>query len=240
MTVVISGTDGVDTPAVEINGNTTYLLGGIFYLTSGTGATYDTPDNARALYVECVGGGGGGGGVDGAGAGTGGGAGGGAGGGYTAKFITSPVSSYTYTVGAGGTGGAAGLNNGVKGGNTTFAGGGVSLSGEGGDPGSGQTASSSNAYYNAVSGGDGTGGDVIIGGQRGGPRSRGNFAQYYGGNGGGSFFGQGAGGAGGSNSAGLDGLRYGCGGGGGANDGTTSNYAGGDGAQGVIRITVYY
>ena len=84
MTVVISGTDGVDTPAVEINGNTTYLLGAITYLTSGTAATYTTPTNARALYVECVGGGGGGGGVDGQGAGTGRVAAAGGGGGFAA------------------------------------------------------------------------------------------------------------------------------------------------------------
>jgi hypothetical protein len=50
----------------------------------------------------------------------------------------------------------------------------------------------------------------------------------------------GDGGVGGTNAAGEAGIRYGCGGGGGGVDGTTSNYAGGAGYQGVIRITVYY
>jgi len=241
MTVVISGTDGVDTPAVEINGNTTYLLGAITYLpTTGSSLTYTTPTNARALYVECVGGGGGGGGVDGQGAGTGAGAGGGSGAGYVAKFITSPAASYTYTVGAGGAAGASGANNGGDGGNTTFAGGSVTLSATGGNGGLGHTASASNAYYAGAAGSDGSGGDIVIGGQRGGARSRGNFVQYFGGDGAGSVFGVGNGGVGGNNSAGDAGVRYGCGGGGGGVDGTTSNYAGGAGYQGVIRVTVYY
>ena len=225
---------------VAASGTAAYLLKGITYLTSGTALTYTTPANVRALYVECVGGGGGGGGVDGQGAGTGAGAGGGSGGGYVAKLITSPSATYTYTVGAGGAGGTAGANNGAAGGNTTFAGGAISLSADGGSAGGGHTASASNAYYNQVAGGDGSGGDVVIGGQNGGARSRGNFTQYYGGYGGGSIFGQGGGGAGGSGSAGSAGTRYGGGGGGAANESTTSNYAGGAGFQGVIRITEYY
>jgi len=240
MTVVISGTDGVDTPAVEINGNTTFLLGAITYITTGTAATYTTPTNARALYVECVGGGAGGGGVDGQGAGTGVGGGGGSGAGYVAKFITSPAASYTYTVGTGGAGGAAGANNGVDGVNTTFVGGSVSLTAGGGNGGLALTASASNAHYAGSAGGTGSGGDIVIGGQRGGPRTRGNFAQYFGGDGASSVFGMGGGSQGGTNAAGEAGTMYGAGGGGGGVDGTTSNYAGGAGYQGVIRITEYY
>jgi len=217
-----------------------YTLKGITYLTSGTAATYTTPANVRAIYVECVGGGGGGGGVDGQGSGTGGGAGGGAGGGYVAKLITSPSATYTYTIGAGGTGGAAGANGGTVGGDTTFTDGTITLTATSGNGGGGITASASNAYYNQATGGDGIGGDVGIGGQRGGARSRGTFVQYYGGYGGGSFFGQGGGGNAGTNASGGNGTNYGCGGGGGANDATTSNYAGGNGYQGVIRITEYY
>jgi hypothetical protein len=228
------------TSSLQKGGVNTYTLKGITYLTSGTGATYDTPDYVRAIYVECVGGGGGGGGVDGQGAGTGVGGGGGAGGGYVAKLITSPSNSYTYTIGAGGTGGAAGANGGAVGGDTTFTDGTITLTATSGNGGNGLTASASNAYYNQSTGGDGTGGDVGIGGQRGGARSRGNFAQYYGGYGGGSVFGQGGGGNAGTNSSGGNGTNYGGGGGGGANDGTTSNYAGGNGFQGVIRITEYY
>jgi len=237
-----SGIFTVDTygRVTAVTNVTAYHLKGITYLTSGTAATYTTPANVRAIYVECIGGGAGGGGVDGQGAGTGAGAGGGGGGGYVAKLITSPSASYTYTVGAGGTGGAAGANNGASGNATTFTDGTITLTADGGTAGGGHTASASNAHYNQVAGGDGSGGDIVIGGQRGGARTRGNFAQYYGGYGGGSFFGQGGGGAGGSNAAGSAGTRYGCGGGGGGVDGTTSNYAGADGFQGVIRITEYY
>jgi hypothetical protein len=237
-----SGSFTVDTygRVTAVTNVTAYHLKGITYLTSGTSATYTTPSNVRAIYVECIGGGGGGGGVDGQGAGTGAGAGGGGGGGYVAKLITSPSASYTYTVGAGGTGGASGANNGANGSATTFTDGTITLTADGGNAGGGHTASASNAYYNQVAGGDGSGGDIVVGGQKGGARSRGNFVQYYGGYGGGSFFGQGGGGNGGTNATGTAGTRYGCGGGGGGVDSTTTNYAGGDGYQGVIRITEYY
>jgi hypothetical protein len=225
---------------VTSSGTASYLLKTIRYLTSGTAATYDTPDYVRAIYVECVGGGAGGGGVDGQGAGTGVGGGGGSGGGYVAKLITSPSASYTYTIGAGGAGGASGVNNGSSGSNTTFTDGTITLNGNGGNGGLGLLGSASNANYQGAAGGDGSGGDIVIGGQRAGPRSRGNFAQYFGGFGGGSVFGQGDGGAGGTNAAGEAAVRYGCGGGGGGSDGTSSNYAGGAGFQGVIRITEYY
>lgn len=225
---------------VAASGTAAYLLKGITYLTSGTAATYTTPSNVRAIYVECVGGGAGGGGVDGQGAGTGGGGGGGSGAGCVAKLITSPSATYTYTVGAGGTGGTAGPNNGVDGGNTTFAGGSVTLTAGGGNAGLGITAASSNANYLGSAGGTGSGGDIVIGGQRGGARTRGNFAQYFGGAGSGSVFGVGGGGSGGANAAGDAGTMYGAGGGGGGNDGATSNYAGGAGFQGVIRVTEYY
>ena len=237
-----SGIFTVDTygRVTAVTNVTAYRLKGITYLTSGTAATYTTPANVRAIYVECVGGGAGGGGVDGQGAGTGAGAGGGSGAGCVAKLITSPSATYTYTIGAGGAGGASGVNNGVDGGNTTFTDGTITLTGSGGNGGLGLQASATNANYQGAAGGDGSGGDIVIGGQRGGARTRGNFAQYFGGFGGGSIFGQGNGGAGGTNAAGEAAVRYGCGGGGGGTDGTTSNYAGGAGFQGVIRITEYY
>lgn len=241
LTLAPKGTGSINFAGpVAASGTDAYLLKNITYLPPGTSLTYTTPANVRAIYVECVGGGGGGGGVDGQGAGTGAGAAGGGGGGYVAKLITSPSASYTYTTGAGGTGGAAGANNGTTGGNTTFTDGTLTLTADGGIGGTGHTAAASNAYYNQVAGGDGSGGDVVIGGQNGGARSRGNFTQYYGGYGGGSIFGQGNGGYGGSNSAGSAGIRYGGGGGGAAADGISSNYAGGAGFQGVIRITEYY
>jgi hypothetical protein len=232
--------DMAATSSLQKNGTNAYALKDITYLTSGTGATYTTPTGVRAIYVECVGGGGGGGGVDGQGAGTGAGGGGGGGGGYVAKLITSPSASYTYTIGAGGAGGAAGANNGTGGGDTTFTDGTLTLTADGALAGAGITAASSNAYYNLTAGGNGSGGDIVIGGLRGGARSRGNFVQYYGGYGGASVFGTGTGGAGGEDAAGTAGTRYGAGGGGGGVVAIATNYAGGAGFQGVIRITEYY
>jgi hypothetical protein len=241
MTVVISGTDGVDTPAVEINGNTTYLLGAITYLsTVVTGATYTTPPNARALYVEVVGGGGGGGGCDGGGAGTSAAARSGGGAGYTAKFITSPAVSYTYTVGAGGTGGAAGNNDGTAGGNSSFSGSGVSLTATGGGLGAGVASTSGNS--GAVPGGtagSGSGGDINLKGSRATARSIvGGDLVSLSAPGCAPFFG------GGNTASGEttpdNATNYGEGGAGASAQDVTTNFAGGDGYQGVIRITVYY
>jgi hypothetical protein len=214
----------------------------IIYLTTGTGATYTTPTGVRALYVECVGGGGGGGGVDGAGAGTGAGAGGGGGGGYCAKLITSPSATYTYTIGAGGTGGASGANDGTAGGDTTFTDGTITLTADGGALGSGNTAASTNSYYPPSGANFPSGGDINIGGGLGGPRSRGNFASYAGGNGGSSYFGAGSRTTSVANSAlaGGNASEYGGGGSGAAVEDVTTNDAGGDGYQGLIRITEYY
>ncbi len=227
---------------VTAGGTAAYLLKGITYLTSGTGATYTTPAGVRALYVEVVGGGGGGGGVDGVGAGSGAAGGGGGGGGCGAILITSPAASYTYTIGAGGTGGAAGANNGTNGGNSTFSDGTLTVTGEGGVSGQGLTAASGYALYTERSGGEASGtGVTVIAGLRGGARQRGAWAQVIGGYGGCSpLFGQGGGGEGGNVSNGFAGTTYGAGGGGAAVDGVSTNYAGGDGYQGVIRITEYY
>jgi hypothetical protein len=219
------------------------LLNGITYLTSGTAATYTTPTGVRALYVECVGGGGGSGGVDGQGSGTAAISGPGAGGGYCAKLITSPSATYTYTIGAGGAGGASGANNGTTGGTTTFTDGTLTLTATGGTFGGGDlgTAGGSRGVGNA--GGQGSGGDINIKGQ-----TPGITAVYTGdivsmnNSGFCPIFGCGIVGITGisTGSAGPNGVNYGDGGGSAYVENISTNFAGGDGYQGVIRITEYY
>ena len=242
ITITPKGSGSINlTGPVAASGTAAYLLKGITYLTSGTAATYTTPTNASALYVEVVGGGGGGGGVDGQGSSTAAAAGSGGGGGYVAKLITSPSATYTYTIGAGGTGGAAGANNGVAGGTTTFSDGGLTLTATGGALGAGMTATSGNATGNAGGvGGVGSGGDLNLNGSGAGSRSvASGFAVSLSMSGATPFFG------GGkitttTEATGKAGTNYGEGGSGGAVFNVTTNYAGGVGYQGVIRITEYY
>ncbi len=162
MAVIIDGTTGITTPGVtnsgveaysaasdmQKNSLPAYTLKNITYLTSGTAATYTTPTGVRALKVTAIGGGGGGGGVNGSStASTVAYSDGGGGAGYAIALITSVAASYTYTVGAGGTGGAAGANAGAAGGNSTFSDGTVTITGGGGSGGAGDTGTTSTAAY---------------------------------------------------------------------------------------------
>jgi hypothetical protein len=180
--------------------------------TAGTG-TYNKPSNVNRLLIRAIGGGGGGG-SNGGGAG-----GGGGGGGYGELWITSPASSYSYTVGAGGTGGISN-GNGTNGGATTIAG----ISAGGGGYGSSVSASNGTGG----SGGTTTGGNVNVRGSPGisgdsnGLGGTGGMSPMFGGNG-----------IGGNNSAGGSGVFGGGGGGGGS---TITLYSGGTGGNGYIEI----
>jgi hypothetical protein len=212
------------------------------YLTSGTNATFTPSSNCRALFVECIGGGGGGGGVDGQGASTGGCSGGGGGGGYSSVFITDMDQTFTYTIGAGGAGGT-GSSNGSNGSNTSFWADAVLVAkGGGGVGGSGTLASASAWYGFGGAGGVGTDGDLNLSGRQGG-MSRGAGLTFYA---------MGTSGAapiiGGGGKAPVDNSvqnapasdTYGEGGASPLVYNTTTNYAGGDGYQGVIRVTEFY
>jgi hypothetical protein len=129
----------------------TYRLKQIVTLLSGT--TYTPTPGTTAIYVEAVGAGAGGGGVTTDSANSGGG-GGGAGGGYAYKWILNPKASYTYAIGAGGAGGANGT--GTTGGDTTFDSPSV-VTAKGGAGGGGSTASVAPKIDN---GGNGVGGGV--------------------------------------------------------------------------------
>ena len=230
------------TNGIQVNAINAYALKGISYKT-GSG-TYTTPSKVRAIYVEAAGGGGGGGGVDGDGANTAGASRSGGGGAYCAKFITSPAATYTFAVGAGGSGGASGNNDGAAGGDTTFVGTGTSLTANGGGAGAGSLATSGNSQSTpGGTGGSSTGGDINLSGSRGGARaiiavsgtayiaavSQAGECPMFGG-----------GRAQSIGNAGTDGANFGGGGGGASVSGTTTNYAGGDGKAGTIRITEYY
>lgn len=181
--------------------------------TSGSG-TYNVPVNVKYIKIRMIGGGGNG------GASTAGNASGGGGGGaYVEKIITSPLSSYLYTVG--------GISSA-----STFSGGAINLSAGGGSVGSSPTSG-----FGAVSGSGGTasGGDININGQRGGSSggvASGMFMPGYGAN---SLLG--GGGYPGGNNIGTGGnaTGFGSGGGGAGNGGP-----GGAGTSGYIEITEYY
>jgi len=230
------------TNGIQVNSINAYALKGISYET-GSG-TYTTPSKVRAIYVECVGGGGGGGGVDGQGANTAAAARSGGGGAYCAKLITSPVATYTFAVGAGGAAGSAGDNDGTDGGDTTFTGTGTSLSAAGGGKGIGHTGTGGNSQSTpGGSGGTATGGDINLAGNRGGARAvlqgaSSSFVAAVSQAGDCPMFGGGR--AQSLENAGVAGLNFGCAGSGAATYNVTTNFAGGAGAAGTIRITEYY
>ena len=239
-TAVTVDTSGVTnfTNGIQVNSINAHALKGISYL-SGSG-TYTTPSKVRAIYVECVGGGGGGGGVDGQGASTAASSRAAGGGGYCAKLIVSPAATYTYAVGAGGNGGAAGNNDGATGGDTTFSGTGTSLSANGGQGGAAHIGTAGNS--GGVPGGNGgaaTGGDINLLGSRGTSRAvLGGFIASLSGSGCAPIFGGGK--ITPEGNTGTDANNFGEGGAGAAVSNATTNYGGGDGFAGTIRITEYY
>ena len=202
--------------------------------------TYTKSSGATKALVYVVGGGGGGGGVDGDGANTGGAGGGGAAGGTAIKLITSGLgATETVTVGAGGPGGAAGANTGSAGGTSSF---GSHCSAAGGAGGSGKTAVAHSQATMAIGGAGGLGvnGDINIRGGSGqfGISAGNSSGENASGEGGDSFFGGGARSIQGDN-AGRDAAGIGGGGSGGSTNNVTDNYAGGDGAAGIVVVYEY-
>ena len=251
----ISGDNEVEVP--NVSGGTRMVLAGsdgalpspgllnYVYLTTPGSGTYTPTAGTKRILVEVWGGGGGGGGVDGiatSGHWAKGGCGGG--GGYCSKWIASGLAaSYSYTVGAGGAGGNAGANTGATGGTSTFSGTGISLTANGGDGGAGKTAESGGTLSYGHPGGSASGGDLNV---RGG-RSTGNLtftrldAEPFVGVGWGfpvtnNVGPQGASGG----SAGSAGINPSEGGAGAKVDSIATNYAGGTGGPGLIKITEYF
>ncbi len=200
------------------------------YENSGSPHTWTKPTGLKYVVVEVLGGGGGGGGAndttyDEAGNG-------GGGGGYSRKIIESSSlgATETVTVGAGGAGGAVGGGTGATGGTSSF---GAHCSATGGT--GGQTSSSALAGE----GGIGSSGSVNTAGDCGSRAGyNGASADVGSGSGGGSYMG-GGGLLRNTVGTGNVGKNYGGGGGGGfASSG--QEYAGGEGAQGVVIVTEYY
>lgn len=217
-----------------------YRLIKVTSVTTTGASTYTPTAGAQALFVECIGGGG-----QGGGAATssstlsiGGGGGGGA---YSAKWITgaSIKTSYSVSVGVGGSGGAAGATGG-NGGDTTFDSPSI-VTAKGGTGGSVLAAGTTVVEQAGGAGGaSGSGvGDIIFDGCPGGTGFRGSGTLGLSGTGGDGFV-TGAnagarvavtGGAAGNNAAAK---AYGAGGSGAAT--TTTQQAGGTGAQGIIIV----
>lgn len=206
--------------------------------TSGTAQTYTTPTSPRTpliLKITVIGGGGGGGAGANISAGSGGG--GGGAGGASIAWVTSPSSTYTYTVGgagsAGVTGGAAAGNGGTSSFGSTIA---SASGGTGGVSGNGVNT----APGNGGAGGVGSSGTVNMGGGGGNPGDFGVTAVVAGsGGGGGTVSGEFGGGGGysvsGAATVGGAGGNYGGGGGGGS-----AQANGGIGAVGIIVVEEFY
>jgi hypothetical protein len=208
-----------------------------------SGTTYTPSVGVKALYVECLAAGGGSGGAV-ASTGSVAAAGGGAGGGYSATFVRNPKTSYTIAVGAGGIAGTAAGGNGGNGGNTTFdspsictangGGGGVGIAAgiTGGWDGAGGTGGAAGIGDITVPGSDAFAGFVL------------NTTTGKAGDGGSSALGLGGlcfGRNTNLNAAGAGVAGHGTGGGAsGALSNSSTGFAGGVGANGVIRVTEFF
>ena len=232
------------TNGIQVNSINAYALKTVSYKT-GSG-TYTTPSKVRAIYVECVGGGGGGGGVDGSGV-TNSAAvsGGGGGGGAIQALITSPEATYTFAVGAAGSGGAglAGAN-GATGGTSSFTGSTATLTATGGGGGIGNAATTGTGITTGGSGGLGsitgsvTSSSILKGIAGGSGQTSGGTVTSAPNSGCCPLFGGGMVGV--TTVNGTDATVFGEGGSSTRVGAVTSNYRGGDGFAGTIRITEYY
>lgn len=215
----------------------------IYYTATSTFVKANFP-GARAVIVEPLGAGGGGGGAPEPSAGQVAMGGGGGGGGYARKFIDLAAlsSTETVTVGAGGAGGI-GANNGGAGGTSSF---GSHASATGGGGGAGAGASSVRVIRNGGNGGVGSSGDVNVRGDDGDGSALQTGGPYYAGGKGGAAAGPYGGGGGAMlrvPSAGADGRpggNYGGGGGGAHRRDTGGSHEGGNGANGLVVVTVLY
>ncbi|WP_172332816.1 glycine-rich domain-containing protein, partial [Mangrovicoccus sp. HB161399] len=203
---------------------------------------YTAPAGLRALLIEIWGAGGGAGGVDGNnGSGIDDAAsGGGGGGGYSRKFhLHVSGQTYTYSVGAGGTS-AAGAVNGTDGGASTFASSGtLSMLANGGSGGAGATGTTT-GQWNGGSGGTAGGGSLNVRGQSGGMGKVNAGNPVLGAHGGapGALFP-------GTmlrfmNQDGWDATSPGAGGAGAVANSVDTNWRGGYGADGLVRIQPFF
>ena len=213
-----------------------YRYIGTQILTSGTAAIYTPTAGTRLIRVMVFGASGGGGGADGQGAGTVASGGAGGNGGYVEKNFLTAGQTFTYTIGAAGIGGVVGAANGTAGGTTSFT---ASVDGTiqvtGGAGGTGDTGAATATSLQAV-GGVGSGGVINKTGGRGVPAVWNGGSVFCFPNNGSPLEGNGAfiGSAGNGTTGALS-----AGGLGGFAPGTATNYSGGNGFRGEIRIEEY-
>jgi hypothetical protein len=234
--------DGTDGQAILTDGAGTLSWGSVDSLTGiqtfTSSGTYTPTAGTTKVLVYVVGGGGAGGGVDGQGGGTAGAGGGGGGGGCAISFVTSLGATETVTVGAGGVG-TNGATTGGSGGASSF-GSHAAANGAGGGQGKTANSPSNVSYTSGGAGASGTIGDIQFTGTCGGHGAAGgsSTSESMSGTGGSSFFGGGERGRSGDQK-GLDGRNYGGGGSGAVVTSINTNYAGGDGADGIVVIYEY-
>jgi hypothetical protein len=198
--------------------------------------TWNKPSWCEAVRVIVVGGGGGGGGVQGTSGSGEAAASGGGGGGMAVEYITSPGSSETVTVGVGGSGGTGSGTNGVPGSDSSF---GSHATGGGGSAGLGLTTRTTGTLRApGGSGGSASGGDYNVEGNPGGARAIISGEHVMSGFGGASALGGGATDVS-VTGAGINAPANSGGGGSGATATSSDDYAGGDGADGIVIVEEY-
>lgn len=216
-------------------------FGGRSVFTSSGSFVKSSFPNLKFVDVYVIGGGGGGGGAAATGAGEGAMGGTGGGGGFSQERILASAlaASETVTVGAGGAASASGNAPGGAGGTSSF---GAFLSAPGGTGGLGSGAAAANGTVQGSAGGVGTGGEINLTGQRGGPCVWAAGIVSITSNGGdaaGPYAGKGAH-ATTANAAGNAGLDYGGGGTGAVNQQSQSARAGAAGGAGLVVVELYF
>jgi len=204
---------------------------------SGSGATHTYLPNIKSAIIWGVAGGGGSGGVS-SSAGNAAAAGGGSGGGYFTVYVTTGLTTCTYTVGTGGIAGTNAPTDGGTGTDTIVVHDGVTYTAKGGPGGKAMTGGTTVACAaGGVYASAGTGGDIAMFGTPGMPGIRLSGTQCASGAGGNTIFG-----AGGRSLANTTSSGFGGGGGGGAGGAvsTTTPQVGGAGGNGLVIIEEYY
>lgn len=230
-----------DDPAAD-TAYTNWHIPGTSRLTVITSSqTYTPPAGSKGRRFLAIGAGGGSGGVDGQGAGTAAAAAPGAGGGWCEKTYWGSHTSYTVTIGAGGAGAPAGSGGGAVGGNTSVVdddvGTDVNITANGGNGGGGGTGTTLTLRRSGPLGGTSSGGDVNQNGSSvaDGVADSGTPVGTISGS---SFFGGGV--KPGLAANGTNASNFGEGGGCPLSQGTNTNYAGGDGGDGVVLVEEFF
>ena len=253
------GADGILYRAAIINGPATSVVSPVGDLTgtwlkvgasgpamtttifTSSNPTWAPTPGVRTIKVVATGGGGGGGSIDHVDTVDGVAGAGGAGGSAVATLNAPFDTTYAVVVGALGVGGlaAGGPNNGAAGGTSSF----KAITGNGGAGGVGTTSNgSAHNVQPGVAGGTASGGDLNLSGGVGGAHTFNSAADIASpmSKAGDSYWGGGAVATIGGDGVDADATTWGAGGGGAGSTSTITDYAGGDGAPGVVVVEEYF